>query len=101
MSILALFYGSASTPALQSIPAARSLSSYDWTCEELSQSAVDEVVDAMHADMLAKAPSAVQEDMLCSLYESKYRIVQYCTHNKFEKNLGESLGVLIVTAIVL
>lgn len=55
VSVLALFYGTASNPALQSIPAARSLSSYDWSCQELTQSAVDEVVNAMHTDMVAKA----------------------------------------------
>ena len=54
-SVLALFYGTAANPAQQSVPAARTISGYDWSCQKLSQSEVDNVVDIMYTDLTSKA----------------------------------------------
>eukprot|EP00439_Symbiodinium_sp_Y106_P078424 s637_g17.t1 len=37
-SVLGLFYGTAANPAMQSVPAARTIAGYDWSCQKLSQS---------------------------------------------------------------
>ena len=56
-SVLGLFYGTAANPALQWIPAARTLASYDWGCQKLADADVDDVVEKAYADMVAKAGS--------------------------------------------
>ena len=77
VSVLALFYGTASNPALQSIPAARSLSSYDWSCQELTQSDVDAVVNAMHTDMVAKADEKCHVNLNLTVLEHVHIISYY------------------------
>ena len=59
-SVLSLFYGTAADPAMQSVPAARTISSYDWSCQKLSQSEVDNVVNIMHTDLASKAGPPLQ-----------------------------------------
>ncbi|CAJ1378475.1 unnamed protein product [Effrenium voratum] len=58
-SVLGLFYGTAANPALQSIPAARTLASYDWGCQKLADADVDDVVEKAYADMVAKGPQSL------------------------------------------
>ncbi|CAE7708242.1 disp1 [Symbiodinium pilosum] len=58
-SVLSLFYGTAADPAMQSVPAARTISSYDWSCQKLSQSEVDNVVNIMHTDLASKGPASL------------------------------------------
>ncbi|CAK9002145.1 unnamed protein product [Durusdinium trenchii] len=58
-SVLRLFYGTAANPAQQSIPAARLLSQYNWSCEKLPQSIVDDTVDFMYNDMRNKGPQSL------------------------------------------
>mmetsp|Transcript_63841 Transcript_63841/g.149913 ORF Transcript_63841/g.149913 Transcript_63841/m.149913 type:complete len:1002 (-) Transcript_63841:88-3093(-) len=58
-SVLRLFYGTASSSALQSIPAARTLSGYDWSCQPLAASDVDSVVDTVYADLVAQGPQSL------------------------------------------
>ena len=36
-SVLGLFYGTAANPAMQSVPAARTIAGYDWSCQKLSR----------------------------------------------------------------
>ncbi|CAE7924119.1 DISP1 [Symbiodinium necroappetens] len=58
-SVLGLFYGTAANPAMQSVPAARTIAGYDWSCQKLSQSDVDSVVDTMHTDLASKGPQSL------------------------------------------
>ncbi|CAE7196295.1 DISP1 [Symbiodinium natans] len=58
-SVLGLFYGTAADPMLQSVPAARSITGYDWSCQMLTQTQVDSVVDVMHTDLTDKGPQSL------------------------------------------
>ena len=50
---------------LQSVPAARSITGYDWSCQMLTQTQVDSVVDVMHTDLTDK--DSRDSGILCSL----------------------------------
>lgn len=92
VSVLALFYGTASNP--QSIPAARSLSSYDWSCQELTQSAVDEVVNAMHTDMVAKGAGSLYARFVDPSFPETKVSVYSQTYLQFKVKPDKAEGVM-------
>ena len=84
-SVLGLFYGTASNSALQSVPAARNLNVYDWSCQKLAQSTVDDVVDIMYNDMRDKAKSRTEPTAV----RKRHSLIVWLCFEMFRRSTSE------------